>query len=77
MGNCTHTDVRQIPNPIKHYVFDPETEPDFIDDIYSTYEDIDLHRTKCTQCGHILYYSGAARSYHEDGIRSPHIIGLE
>ena len=34
----------------------------------STTVDIDLHRYKCTQCGQIMYYSGAAREYYETGV---------
>jgi hypothetical protein len=30
--------------------------------------DIDLHRYKCTQCGEVMYYSGAAREYYETGV---------
>lgn len=30
-------------------------------------EDIDLHRFKCTRCGEIGYYSGAARRVYEGG----------
>ena len=29
--------------------------------------DIDLHRFKCTRCGEIGYYSGAARRFYEGG----------
>lgn len=32
-----------------------------------TTEDIDTHRYKCTQCGKIMYYSGAAKEYYENG----------
>jgi hypothetical protein len=32
--------------------------------------DLDLHRYKCTKCGEIGYYSGAARDYYEKGIKS-------
>jgi hypothetical protein len=39
--------------------------------------DIDLHRYKCTQCGEIMYYSGRARDYHEKGVKSPGITGLD
>jgi hypothetical protein len=39
--------------------------------------DIDIHRFKCTRCGRIGYYSGAARAFYEDGKRSPGIRGLE
>ncbi len=38
--------------------------------------DIDLHRYKCMKCGHIGYYSGAARQYYEDKIKSD-IKGLD
>lgn len=35
-----------------------------------TFVDLDLHRMKCTQCGKIRYYSGAARDFYESGIKS-------
>ena len=38
--------------------------------------DIDLHRYKCSLCGEIGYYSGAARAYYEDGVRS-NVAGLD
>ena len=38
--------------------------------------DLDLHRYKCGMCGRIGYYSGAARVYHEDGVKS-NITGLD
>lgn len=41
----------------------------------SLQKDIDLHRFRCTRCGEIGYYSGAARAYHEDGVKSD-ITGL-
>ena len=34
----------------------------------STCEDIDLHRYKCTKCGEVMYYSGAAKEYYETGV---------
>lgn len=37
-------------------------------DSVSTTVDIDLHRYKCTQCGEVMYYSGAAREYYETGV---------
>lgn len=40
-------------------------------------DDVDLHRFRCRQCGRIGYYSGAARAFHERGIKSPGIPGLE
>jgi len=42
----------------------------------STTEDIDLHRYRCTLCGLVMYYSGRAREYHENGVKC-HIPGLE
>ena len=43
-----------------------------------TVEDIDTHRMRCTQCGEISYYSGAAREYYEEG-KTEHrgILGLD
>jgi hypothetical protein len=43
----------------------------------STTEDIDLHRYKCTQCGEIMYYSGRAREYYEEGKKFDWIQGLD
>ncbi len=37
-------------------------------DSVSTTVDLDLHRYKCTQCGEIMYYSGAAREYYQTGV---------
>lgn len=43
----------------------------------STTVDIDLHRYKCTRCGEVMYYSGRAREYYEEGKKSDWIKGLE
>ena len=43
----------------------------------NTYEDIDLHRYKCTQCGEIMYYSGRAKQYYEEGVKFSWITGLD
>lgn len=40
-------------------------EEEFVE--HNTYEDVDLHRYRCTQCGQIFYYSERARKYYEDG----------
>ena len=45
--------------------------------VRSTMEDIDTHRMKCSQCGEIGYYSSAARSFYENGKRTPGVAGLE
>jgi hypothetical protein len=46
-------------------------------DTVSTTVDIDLHRYKCTQCGEIMYYSGRAREYYEEGKKFDWIKGLD
>lgn len=33
-----------------------------------TYEDIDIGRFRCTQCGLIQYYTGHWKKYYEEGI---------
>lgn len=43
----------------------------------STTVDIDLHRYKCTQCGLVMYYSGRAREYYENGTKFDWIEGLK
>lgn len=76
--NCTHT--RQIPGKYVDVFNDwtGETDQEWQAGYEeSTYDDLDLHRLKCTKCGHITYYSGAARNYYENGVRSPGITGLE
>lgn len=30
--------------------------------------DVDTHRYKCTRCGEVMYYSGAAKEYYETGV---------
>ena len=42
-----------------------------------TYEDIDLHRFRCTQCGEVFYYSGRAREHFEQGKKFDWITGLD
>ena len=39
--------------------------------------DIDLHRYKCTQCNEVMYYSGRAREYYEEGKTFEWIKGLK
>jgi hypothetical protein len=43
----------------------------------STTVDIDLHRYKCTMCNEVMYYSGRARAFYEDGVKSDWITGLK
>lgn len=41
-----------------------------------SFEDIDLHRYKCTRCGEVGYYSTPARMFYENNVNSPGIKGL-
>ena len=41
-----------------------------------TYEDIDIGRFRCTQCGHIGYYTGQWRRYFEEGAPCPGSEGV-
>lgn len=34
----------------------------------STTVDLDTHRYKCVECNEILYYSAAAKEYHQTGV---------
>lgn len=64
--NCSHqrTQSRWVTTDY----FGEETEGKWEHETVSTTVDIDLHRYKCTQCGEIMYYSGAAREYYETGV---------
>jgi hypothetical protein len=39
--------------------------------------DIDLHRYKCTMCGEVMYYSGRAKQYYQEGKKFDWIQGLD
>jgi hypothetical protein len=67
--NCKHERKVTTKYPVYNQFTGDEETYDHID-TYSTFEDIDLHIYKCTQCGEIGYYSGAARDYYEKGIKS-------
>lgn len=45
-------------------------------EIVETYDDVDLHRYKCTQCNEIFYYSSSAKDHYENGTRYEGIKGL-
>lgn len=70
---CTHTSTRWVTGAYNEW--DETYEPDYTER-YSTTEDIDLHRFRCTQCKEVMYYSGRARDYFEKGIRS-NVSGLD
>jgi hypothetical protein len=68
MTNCTHTrtiEAKWIENPD----YDPYYDDDYgyWEEAYEqyTYQDIDIHRYRCTQCGEIKYYSERGRKLFE------------
>lgn len=71
--NCTHMDGRWVSGGADDW------NGGNLPDEYVTYwttEDIDAHRYRCTRCRKVMYYSGAARDYHEKGVKS-HVDGLD
>lgn len=75
-GQCQHTETHTK----WHTWIDDwtgEEQGEWRTETRSLEDDLDLHRTKCSNCGHIGYYSGAARQYYENGVKSPGITGLE
>ena len=70
---CTHTSFRMVKGSYNEW--DDSYDPDYSES-YSTTEDVDLHRFRCTQCNLMMYYSGRARDYYEKGIKS-HVKGLD
>lgn len=76
MSDCSHTrSVRTVVEYEHPWTGEMEQEVEYVEQ--SCEEDIDLHRYKCTLCGKIGYYSGAAKDYYEKGIRQKGIRGLE
>jgi hypothetical protein len=75
--NCTHSAEKSF--WVDEIVNDwGDTEPGHWEyETRYTTVDIDLHRYKCTQCGEIMYYSGRARQYHEEGKKFDWITGLD
>jgi hypothetical protein len=69
---CTHTDGRWVSGGVDDWTGE-DLPAEWVE--YSTTEDIDTHRYRCTLCKKVMYYSGAARDYHEKGIKS-HVDGL-
>lgn len=76
MSECGHTKtVRGIVRYIHPWTGELVEDIEYIEE--SCQADIDLHRYKCTRCGKIGYYSGAAKNFYEKGIKSKGIEGLE
>ena len=69
-NSCNHQ--RQV--AVKTALYNQYTGEEYIDrkwELEDTFEDIDIHRYKCTQCGEIGYYSGTAKDYYTKGIENP------
>ncbi len=73
---CTHS--RETSTYIDTFINDwGDTEDGhWVYSTENTTEDIDLHRYRCYQCNEVLYYSGAARRYYEEGKKSD-VQGLD
>ena len=72
--HCSHSENIPVNRIRENYYGEDEHYVDYEE--RSTYVDIDLHRYKCTKCGEVGYYSGAAVDYYTKGIRSD-IRGLQ
>ena len=70
--SCNHQRQVEVKTPIpvySNYIGDSSVDISWVWEC--TFEDIDIHRYKCTQCGEIGYYSGAAKDYYTKGIENP------
>jgi len=74
MNNCNHK--IQGWRTVTYDTWDGEIT-ERVSESRSAFEDIDLHRCRCTKCGKIEYYSSAAHNYYVNGIKSPNIKGLD
>lgn len=71
--SCTHRTGRWVwcePDGWEH------EEPYQAWDEQWTYEDLDVGRFRCTQCGEIGYYTGRWKDYYEKGIPCPGSEGV-
>ena len=74
--DCDHQETRRFYETWENELTG-EAEGQWTSEETSLMVDIDLHRFKCSRCGQVGYYSGAARAYFEEGKRAPGIEGLE
>jgi hypothetical protein len=65
---CTHTRWQSQPDYYDDYndLYVPQPSIEV-----STTEDIDIGRFRCTQCGHVMYYTGRWRDFFEKGKPCP------
>lgn len=69
---CDHT--RLVTNPvIVSHDWDGNAEYELREEEESAFEDLDLHRYRCSLCGQIEYYSSSARLFFEQGVESPEL----
>jgi hypothetical protein len=73
--SCSHE--RTTERWVTRDYFGEEIDGEWQYETVSTTVDIDLHRYKCTQCDLIMYYSGRAREYYEEGKKFDWIKGLD
>jgi hypothetical protein len=73
--SCNHQ--RRTERWVTQDYFGEEIEGEWQYDTVSTTVDIDLHRYKCTMCNEVMYYSGRARQYYEEGVKFDWIEGLK
>lgn len=69
MNKCNH-EQKHIRYEWQKNFISGEMEYVRVEGTRSTYEDIDLHRYKCTLCGEVGYYSKAASDFYTKGIKS-------
>ena len=74
MTNCTHSSSYWHTTTWEDDYGNEHCDQEMITE--SSFEDVDLHRYKCTSCNEIFYYSHAAKQYYEDGILS-NVKGLD
>ena len=75
--SCNHTRETSRWVETDSWYEDNSATGEWVYETQHTTVDIDLHRYKCTQCGEIMYYSGRARQYHEEGKKFDWITGLD
>lgn len=68
MKKCDHTKIVRREFKVENWwTGEDEIEVRYVE--VCCEEDIDTHRMKCSICGEITYYSGAAKNFYEKGIK--------
>lgn len=65
MADCTHKQWRRWPGG-EHFMTGEPLQDVVAEE--STFEDCGVGRFRCTQCGHVMYYTGLWRDYYEKGV---------